>query len=67
MLKAADVQAVVKEAAKAGVPDLFCQAWPTVKKVLRGLAASVSNPFVKLAIGIVLQIGNALYKTYCPA
>ena len=55
----------VKELSTAGAPPaLFCKSWPTVKQVLKMLA-NASSPWVKLAVSIVLQLGNALAKK-CP-
>ena len=65
MLQPADVKAAVAEASKGGVTDLFCKNWGIVKKVLNGLANSISNPFVKIAVKIVVQVGNALYAAQC--
>lgn len=38
----------------------FCSLWPAGKQVLQTLAATISNPFVKIAITTVIGAGDAL-------
>jgi len=65
-----EVEAVVSElsrtdAARAAVPPIFCQNWATARALLKLIGAS-SSSWVKLAVSVVLQIGDALYKK-CPS
>lgn len=42
----------------------FCDAWTNVKPVLETMA-TVSNFWVKLAVGIVIAAGNTAHKKIC--
>ena len=46
-------------------PAVFCSYWPIAKRVLKALAKSESV-WVRMAVRIVIQVGNVLH-TQCKA
>jgi len=43
----------------------FCKSWPAAKVALEAILAMVNNPFIKIAIGLVIQVGEGIYKKIC--
>ncbi len=45
--------------------NAFCQAWPLAKTGLELLSSIIKNPFVKGAIKLVIETGDAIAKNIC--
>lgn len=43
----------------------FCEAWPLAKEGLTLLEGIVKNPFVKGAIHLIINAGDAIAKSIC--
>lgn len=47
--------------------DVFCEFWPAAKKALEAIKEMVKNPFIKIVIGIIIKVGDAIYEKKCGA
>ncbi|MEO8447900.1 MAG: hypothetical protein ABI528_10415 [bacterium] len=56
-----DASKITLEGSKAEKMD-FCAVWPATRQGLDYLRSIVSNPIVKLIVGVIISAGNAI----CP-
>jgi hypothetical protein len=72
VLSEADIERVEKElradaaAAPQDAKNVFCESWPTARKVIEALLKIVTNPILKLILQAVEEVGDLLQKLICP-
>lgn len=45
--------------------NVFCQSWPVAKTVLEAISNMIKNPMIKVSIGIIIRVGDAMHERIC--
>ncbi len=55
--------ALLRDGQKAD--SVFCKSWPSAKAALEAILVIIKSPFVKIAVGLVIQVGEGIFKKNC--